>query len=57
MDYVAAYLNFKTLPNIENRPTYNSLKKLRKMIKANALAVVSDLGGGSSNTKINKTIC
>ena len=47
MDYVAVYFSSKTLPKIESRPTYDSLKQLKKMIKANASSVVSDLGGGS----------
>ena len=47
MDYVAVYFPFTTLPKIENRPTYDSMKKLRKMIKTNASSVVLDLGGGS----------
>ena len=47
MDFVAAYFPFKTLPHIENRLTQDSLKKLKKMIKANASLVVSDLGGSS----------
>ena len=48
MYYVAAYFPFKLRPKIENRPTYYSLKKLQKMIKANALPVVSDIGNSSN---------
>ena len=47
MGYVAAYFPFKILPKIENRLTYESLKKLKKMIKVNSSLVVSNLGGGS----------
>ena len=47
VSYVAAYFPFKTLQKIESRPTFDSLKKLKKMIKANASSVVSNLCGGS----------
>ena len=47
VDYMAAYFSFKTLQKIKCRPAYERLKKLRKMIKTNALSVVSNLGGGS----------
>ena len=47
VDYVAAFFSFKTPEKTESRPTFDSLKKLKKMIKANASSVASNLGGGS----------
>ena len=45
VDYVAAYFSSK----IENILTYDILKNLKKMIKANAFSVVKNLGGDSHN--------
>ena len=47
VDYVAAYFPFETLPKIKGKLTYDSMKQLKKMIKANASSVVSNLGDDS----------
>ena len=46
IDYIAAYFPYKTFKKISERPTYNNLKTLKKMTKANASSVISNLGGG-----------
>ena len=46
VDYVSAYFEFPILDRIHNEPTYQTLKTLKKQLKANAITVVSDLGGG-----------
>ena len=46
VDYIAAYFPYKTITKISEWPTYDTLKTLKKMIKAYASSVISDLGGG-----------
>ena len=46
IDCIAAYFPYKSLNKIIERPTYDSLKTLKKMVKANASFVISDTGGG-----------
>ena len=37
VDYVSSYFPHKTLPKIDSRPAYDTLKKLKKIVKADAL--------------------
>ena len=46
IDYANAYFEFPHLSKISGEPDYKSLKALKKQLKANAIAVVSNLGGG-----------
>ena len=45
-NYVDTYFEYKSLTKIHGEPTYESLKKLKDELKANAASVNSDLGGG-----------
>ena len=45
-DYASTYFEFPTLDKIHGEPTYNTLKTLKKQLKANGMSVLSDLGGG-----------
>ena len=45
IDYVAAYFPYKSFNKITYRPIYNSFKTLKKMTKANASSIISDLEG------------
>ena len=47
IDCVSLYFPHKIIEKTESRPTYDTLKKLQNMIKANASSVISDLGGGA----------
>ena len=47
LDYAATYFEFPILDKIHGEPTYETLKKLKKQLKANALSVPSTLGGGN----------
>ena len=46
VDYATAYFQYPSLDKIPGEPSYTSLKDLKRQIKANAISVVSDLGGG-----------
>jgi hypothetical protein len=46
VNYVDTYFEYKKLSKIHTEPTYDSLKKIKDELKANATAVSSDLGGG-----------
>lgn len=46
INYAKAYFEFPVCDRIHGKPTYSTLKTLKKQLKANATAVVSDLGGG-----------
>ena len=46
VDYTTAYFEFPTVDKIHGEPTYVTLTKLKKQLKANTIAVVSNLGGG-----------
>ena len=45
IDYIAAYFPYKIFNKITERPTYDSLKTFKIMVKANASSVISNLGG------------
>ena len=47
MDYASTYLEFLILDKIHNEPTFETLKGMKKQLKANALSVPSTLGGGN----------
>ena len=44
-DFIAQF-DYKTLPKVYGEPDYNSLKKIKDALKANASKIQSDLGGG-----------
>jgi hypothetical protein len=46
IDYANAYFSSPTLPKIVGKPTYEKLRHMKKLLKANATSVQSDLGGG-----------
>ena len=46
VNYVDTYFEYKTLTKIHGEPTFESIKKIKDELKANAMAVNSDLGGG-----------
>ena len=46
VDFAAAYFEFPQLDKVHGEPSYTALKRLKKQLKANAITVVSDLGGG-----------
>ena len=46
IDYAATYFPYSSPTPIRGEPTYKSLKKLQRELKANASSVDSDLGGG-----------
>ena len=48
VNYVDTYFEFKELTKIHGEPTFESLKKIKDELKANASAVTSDLGGGAN---------
>ena len=45
VDYTT-YFEFPTLDTIHGEPTFTTLLRMKKQLKANAIAVTSDLGGG-----------
>ena len=47
LDYAVTYFEFPVLDKIHGEPNYESLKKLKKQLKANAQSVPSTLGGGN----------
>ena len=47
VDYATTYFEFPVVDKIHGEPSYETLKKLKKQLKANALAVPSTLGGGN----------
>ena len=46
-DYANAYFPTPVLPKIVGTPTYERLRNMKKLLKANAASVQSDLGGGA----------
>ena len=46
VNYVGTYFEYKTLTKIHGEPTFESIKKIKDELKANAMAVNSELGGG-----------
>ena len=46
VDYVTTYFEFPTLRKIHDKPTYETLRKLKNQLKEKDSAVTSDLGGG-----------
>ena len=46
VNYIDTYFEFKKLSKIHDEPIYDSLKKIKDGLKANAAAVGSELGGG-----------
>ena len=47
VDYATTYFEFPVVDKIHGRPSFESLRTLKKQLKANALAVPSTLGGGN----------
>ena len=47
VNYVDTYFEFKTLSKIHGDPSYESIKRIKDELKANAAAVSSELGGGT----------
>ena len=46
VNYVDTYFEYKTLTKIHGEPTFEAIKKIKDELKANAMAVNSELGGG-----------
>ena len=46
IDYVKTNFEYSVLTKVNTSPTYESLKKIKNELKANAATVPSDLGGG-----------
>ena len=46
VNYVDTYFEYKTLTKIHGEPSYEGIKKIKDELKANAMAVNSELGGG-----------
>ena len=46
IDYINTHFVHKELTKIHDKPTYESLKKLKDELKANCASVQSNLGGG-----------
>ena len=46
VDYASSYFEFPTLDKIHGPPTFRTLQKMRKQLKANCQTVISDLDGG-----------
>ena len=46
VNYVDTYFEYKTLTKIHGEPTFEGIKKIKDELKANAMAVSSELGGG-----------
>ena len=46
IDYASSYFQYPVLDKIHGKPTYETLKKLKKQLKSNAQSVESSLGGG-----------
>ena len=47
IDYPSTYFEYPVLDKIHGEPKYDSLKKIKKQLKSNALTVTSSLGGGN----------
>ena len=48
VDYVNIYFEYPNLTKIHGNPSYDTLRELKKQLKANASSVTSDLGGGAN---------
>ena len=46
IDYATLYFKYKIPTRINSEPTYQSLKRLKTELRANASSVDTDLGGG-----------
>ena len=46
IDYVKTNFEYSVLTKVQGSPTYESLKKIKDELEANAATVPSDLGGG-----------
>ena len=46
-DYVNTHFGFPVLTRIHGEPTFASITTLQEQLMANAMTVVSDLGGGA----------
>ena len=46
IDYATLYFKYKISTRINSEPTYQSLKRLKTEVRANASSVDTDLGGG-----------
>ena len=44
--YVNTHFEYKTLTKIHGEPTFDAIKKIKDELKANAMVVNSELGGG-----------
>ena len=48
VDYISTYFEHPTLTKIHGKPTYTTLRKMKKELMRNAASVTSDLGGGAN---------
>ena len=46
IDYITTYFEYPSLDKIHGQPTFTTLRRLKKQLKANAQSVPSNLGGG-----------